>query len=80
LPSLYAIDAFDAFVRCKLSEVITNELLSVYAIIAVSFGLAPSGGIHMHFVKGRPPVAHYSTCPGARAKRREVALGLNLGA
>jgi hypothetical protein len=53
----------------------TNKLFSDYAILAVSFGLAPSGGIHMQFVKGKPPETQYATCPGARAKRREVALG-----
>jgi hypothetical protein len=29
----------------------------------------------MQFVKGKPPETHYATRPGARAKRREVALG-----
>jgi hypothetical protein len=29
----------------------------------------------MHFVKGKPPETQYATRPGARAKRREVALG-----
>jgi hypothetical protein len=42
---------------------------------ALNFGLAPSGGIHMQFVKGKPPETQNATCPGARAKRREVALG-----
>jgi hypothetical protein len=48
---------------------------SDYAILALSFGLAPHGGIHMQFVKGKPPETQCATCPGARAKRREVALG-----
>jgi hypothetical protein len=29
----------------------------------------------MQFVKGKPPETQYATRPGARAKRREVALG-----
>jgi hypothetical protein len=29
----------------------------------------------MQFVKGKPPESQYATRPGARAKRREVALG-----
>jgi hypothetical protein len=29
----------------------------------------------MQFVKGKPSETQYATCPGARAKRREVALG-----
>jgi hypothetical protein len=29
----------------------------------------------MQFVKGKPPEAQYATRPGARARRREVALG-----
>jgi hypothetical protein len=29
----------------------------------------------MQFVKGKPPETQYATCPGDRAKRREVALG-----
>jgi hypothetical protein len=29
----------------------------------------------MQFLKGKPPETHYATRPGARAKRREVALG-----
>jgi hypothetical protein len=29
----------------------------------------------MQFVKGKPPDTQYATRPGARAKRREVALG-----
>jgi hypothetical protein len=29
----------------------------------------------MQFVKEKPPEIHYATCPGARAKRRGVALG-----
>jgi hypothetical protein len=28
----------------------------------------------MQFVKGKPPDTQYATCPGARAKRRDVAL------
>jgi hypothetical protein len=46
-----------------------------YAILTLIFGLAPSGGIHMQFIKGKPPETQYATCPGARAKRQEVALG-----
>jgi hypothetical protein len=45
-----------------------------YAILALSFGLAPDGGIHMQFVNEKPPETQYTTRPGARAKRREVAL------
>jgi hypothetical protein len=29
----------------------------------------------MQFVKGKSPEIHYATRPGARAKRRDVALG-----
>jgi hypothetical protein len=29
----------------------------------------------MQFVKGKPPETQYATHPGARAKRREAALG-----
>jgi hypothetical protein len=29
----------------------------------------------MQFVKGKPPETQFATRPGARAKRREVALG-----
>jgi hypothetical protein len=29
----------------------------------------------MQFVKGKPPETQYATRPGARAKRRQVALG-----
>jgi hypothetical protein len=47
-----------------------KELLGDYAILAWSFGLAPSGGIHMQFLKRKPPETQYATCPGARAKRR----------
>jgi hypothetical protein len=32
-----------------------------YAILALSFGLAPSGGIHMQVVKRRPPETQYAT-------------------
>jgi hypothetical protein len=47
----------------------------VYAMLALSFGLAPSGGIHMQVVKGKASETQYAICPGAREKRREVALG-----
>jgi hypothetical protein len=52
-----------------------NELFGDYAILAVNFDLAPSGGISMQFAKRNPPEAQYPTCPGAHAKRREVVLG-----
>jgi hypothetical protein len=31
------------------------ELYGDYAILALSFGVAPSGGICMHFERGKPP-------------------------
>jgi hypothetical protein len=52
-----------------------NKLFGDYAILALSFGLAARGGIHMQFVKVKPPETKYATRPGARVKRREVALG-----
>jgi hypothetical protein len=52
-----------------------NKQLGGYAILAYSFGLALSGEVHMQFVKGNPTETQFATYPGARAKRREVALG-----
>jgi hypothetical protein len=36
-------------------------LFGDYAILALSFGLAPRGGIHMQFVKGKPPETQYAS-------------------
>jgi hypothetical protein len=56
--------------RCK-----KKKFFGDYSILTESFGLAPSGGIHMQSVKGKPQETRYATRPGARSKRREVALG-----
>jgi hypothetical protein len=45
-----------------------KHIIRGYAILAKSFGLAPHGGMHMPFVKGKPPETQYATRPGARAK------------
>jgi hypothetical protein len=57
------------------SESHMNKSFGDYAILALSFGLAPHGEIHMQFVQRKPPETQYATRPGARAKSREVALG-----
>jgi hypothetical protein len=45
----------------KLETNEDNELFGDYAILTLSFGLAPSGGIHMQLVQGDPPETQNAT-------------------
>jgi hypothetical protein len=38
-----------------ITSIKINKLLGEYATLALSFGLAPSGGCYMQFEKGNPP-------------------------
>jgi hypothetical protein len=46
----------------------TYKLFSVHAILALSFGRAPSGGIYMQFERGKPPEIPNAPYRAARVK------------
>jgi hypothetical protein len=61
-----------------------NKLFGDYAILALSFGLAPSGRIymHMHSERGKPPVTPSAPYQAARIKdkrRRSAGPGFEPG-
>jgi hypothetical protein len=46
----------------------TNKLFGDHAILALSFGLAPHGGIHIQFERGKPPETPNAPYRAARIK------------